>query len=430
MLVYEHHLNHLSTIKRAAMDAADPYASVYQKLSVQGDFLHVADETWHLTTLSSLYLVALGKASPTMCHAAADALGDYLVAGVAAIPLGYDKPLPSFIHTFPAGHPLPDEGSLAAGRAAAELLASTLASDLVLVLISGGGSAMFEHPLERIDLEDLRTLNTLLLHSGAPIEDVNTVRRALSQTKSGGLARMAAPAPVVSLILSDVVGDQLTAIASGPTVLRRVPPEAARAVLDRYAIWDDTPQNIQLALTRREAPRIRAQRPKNILIGSNSQVVSAAAGAATDLGFQTTILTHHMRGEAREIGRRMARKLRRTDGPSCLLMGGETTVTVRGNGVGGRNQELALSTALELEGVPHWALMSLATDGVDGPTDAAGAIVSGDTILHARSRHMRPEKALEENDAYPLLNAIGALLQPGPSGTNLNDLVVGLKYSS
>ncbi len=428
MLRYDNHLNHLAIIRRAAMDAADPYAAVCRNLSIRGDELRVGDKTLSLNAISNIFLVALGKASPAMCLATTDALGDRVAAGVAAIPIGYENSLPNFIHIFPAGHPLPDEGSLAAGKAVAELLASTQASDLVLVLISGGGSAMLELPLEGVTLKDLRQLNTLLLRSGAPIEDVNTVRRALSQTKSGGVARMAAPAPVVSLILSDVVGDRLTAIASGPTVLRRVPPTAARAVLDQFGLWEQTPQSIRRALTHAGAYSARSRRPKNILIGSNRDVVHAAARAATALGFPTAILTHFMRGEAHEVGQRIARKLVRTDGPSCLLMGGETTVNVRGKGVGGRNQELALSAALELEGAPMSVLMSLATDGVDGPTDAAGAIVTGDTIPLARSRNLKPEYALAENDTYPILDALNALLRLGPSGTNLNDLVVGLKY--
>ncbi len=425
---YHAHRTHMAQIQHAALSAADPVSAVTRNLKVEGETLHAGEHRLRLTPESRIYLVGMGKASPGMCRAAAEILGDRLVAGVAAVPYHFNGGLPSTIQVYRAGHPLPDEGSLAAGRAVANNLSSTTQEDLVVAVISGGGSAMLELPVSGVSLEDLRALTTLLLHSGAPIQAMNTVRRALSRIKSGGLARLAAPARVVALILSDVVGDRLSAIASGPTVLRRASPMEARAVLDAYDIWDLTPASARTALSAPPEPTTPARRPTNILVGSNRLVIEAAAQSAAALGFQVRVVSRNIHGEAKDVGERIARRLKRTSAPGCLLMGGETTVTVRGDGMGGRNQELALSAALAIEAMPNIALMALATDGVDGPTDAAGALINGETVPALRQMGFDPEYALANNDTYRVLDAVGELLRPGPTGTNLNDLVVGLVY--
>jgi glycerate 2-kinase len=425
---YQAHHMHMAQIQRAALSAADPFSAVARNLGIEDEILRAGGHVLQLTTVSRIYLIGLGKASPGMCRAAAEILDDRLVAGIAAVPHHFEGNLAPSIQAHRAGHPLPDEGSLAAGQAVANLLASTTPEDLVVAVISGGGSAMLELPVTGVHLGDLRALNTLLLQSGAPIQAINTVRRALSQIKSGGLARLAAPARVVALILSDVVGDRLSAIASGPTVLRRPSPLEARAVLDAYCIWDQAPTSVRTALSAPAEPTGRSRRPTNILVGSNRLVIEAAARSATALGFQVRVVSRNMHGEAKVVGERFARRLKHSSGPVCLLMGGETTVTVRGDGLGGRNQELALSAALALEGVPNVALMALATDGVDGPTDAAGALISGETGSALRRLGVDPERALANNDAYRALDAVRGLLRPGPTDTNLNDLVVGLVY--
>ena len=425
---YQEHPTHMIQIQRAALAAADPFAAVAHNLRLESEILHAGAHALQLTSESRIYLIGLGKASPSMCRAVAEILGGRLVAGVAAVPHHFDGNLARSIQTYRAGHPLPDDGSLAAGQAVADLLISTTPEDLVVVVISGGGSAMLELPVRGVILEDLRTLNTLLLQSGAPIQAINTVRRALSQIKSGGLARLATPARVVALILSDVVGDRLSAIASGPTVLRRPSPKEARAVLDAYAIWNQAPMGVRTVLSAPTIPATPARRPINLLVGSNRLVMDAAAQSAAALGFQVDMVSRKMRGEAKAVGKRFARRLKRSAGPVCLLMGGETTVKVRGDGLGGRNQELALAAALAMEGVPNVALMALATDGVDGPTDAAGAVISGETVPALRKSGIDPERALANNDAYRALDAVRGLLRPGPTGTNLNDLVVGLVY--
>jgi glycerate 2-kinase len=420
--------HHVAEIKRAVLVAAEPALCVRKNLRLEGDVLQAGTYRRALGPATRIFLVAFGKAASAMCHAAVDVLSERISDGIAAVPLTCSELLPKHIRTYPAGHPLPDAGSLAAGQAVADLLSNTKEQDIVITLISGGGSAMLELPVDGVLLEDLRALNLALLHSGAPIDAINIVRRAVSQIKGGGLARMAAPSPVIALILSDVVGNRLSSIASGPTVLRGANKQAARGVLESYGIWDQLPHAVHAALSRLESPKKRARRPKNILVGSNRQVVEAAAQEATQLGFTPRVLSFQMHGEARVVGYRLARSMRRTKGPTCLLMGGETIVYVRGSGRGGRNQELALAAAKSLEGVPQVAVMTLATDGIDGPTDAAGAVITGKTIPKARALGFDPETALAENNAYPLLDATESLLRTGPTGTNLNDLVLGLVY--
>jgi hydroxypyruvate reductase len=373
-----------------------------------------------------------------MSLAAVEVIGDRIGMGVVTVPHGLRTVLPSKISAIYTGHPLPDKGSLTAGLAVHDMLEDTKPDDLVLVLISGGGSAMLEHPVSGVKLEDLREINTLLLRSGAPIELVNSVRRALSQIKAGGLARIAAPARVVSLIMSDVVGDRLSAIASGPTVLWRRGSKKHRDAMDKpisppeilkfYEIWDQTPDCVRAALTRPYVAPPHARRPLNILVGTNQLVVEAAATRATSLGFNTKVMTTRLQGEARLVGQQFGKTLSRTKGTTCLLMGGETTVSVQGSGKGGRNQELALAAALVMEGSSNTAVMAVATDGIDGPTDAAGAIVNGQTVPAARALDLDPKASLDQNDTYPLLKKVNSLLIIGPTGTNLNDLVVGLSY--
>lgn len=430
------HRQHLAKLRSSAMRVADPARAVALHLQLEGDLLSAGDHQVRLHPSGQIYLVAIGKAAAAMTRAAVDRLGDHIHRGVATIPQGVTSNLPPRIQTYIAGHPLPDSGSLEAGEAVSELLSETTRVDLVLVMISGGGSAMLELPRAGVRLPELQEVNRLLLRSGAPIRAVNIVRQTLSRVKAGGLTRLAAPAPVIALILSDVVGDPLSIIASGPTVLRRPPPDAAQEVLRTHQIWEAAPTSIRDALLRSRSLAPAAVRPRNILIGNNRAVVDSAAGTARKLGFDTQVLSYRMTGEAREVGRRLARRMLNSRSkptgaklpPHCWLMGGETTVTVRGSGSGGRNQELALAGGLVIENEPGVVLMAYATDGIDGPTNAAGAIVTGDTLPAIRSLGLNPEAMLAANDSYPLLEAVKATLKTGLTGTNLNDLVIGLAY--
>ncbi|HJX39972.1 MAG TPA: DUF4147 domain-containing protein [Anaerolineales bacterium] len=435
-LRFQDHPQHFLAIRRAALLAADPAQAVKRHLRLSRSALHAGPHRIPLEPSARIWLVGLGKAAPAMCRAAAVVLGDRLAAGVATValhgPQGEVDPAaadpPDRVRFILAEHPIPGPGSLRAGQAAAELLAAVREIDLVIVLVSGGGSALMELPLPGIGVQDLRSLNRQLLASGADIAEINRVRRTLSQIKAGGLARLARPARVVALILSDVVGDRLSLVASGPTVLVGRDPAGARQVLERRGLWLSASDPIRRALEVGRSAGHQASRPMNVLVGSNRLMLQAAAEAAAGLGFQVRIVSRRMQGEARQVGARFAARLRRAPPGSCLIMGGETTVTLHGSGSGGRNQELALAASLDLEGAAGTAIMSFASDGVDGPTEAAGAVVHGGLPGLARSLGLDPAAALANNNSHPALQAVGALIHTGPTGTNLNDLVVGLAY--
>ena len=337
-----------------------------------------------------------------------------------------------------AGHPIPDERGVAGARQIAQLLEQATERDLVIALISGGGSALLTLPAEGISLAELQALTGILLRCGANINEINTLRKHLDQVKGGGLARLAHPAGVITLILSDVVGNPLDVIGSGPTVPDTSSFADAYAVLERYGVVADAPAPIVARLRRGMAGQIaetlkpgdpRFARVHNLIVGSNRQAAEAALAAARAAGFNPLLLTTFLQAEAREAGRMLAagaRELADSDHPlprpACIIAGGETTVTLRGSGRGGRNQELALAAVADLAGLPDLALVALATDGGDGPTDAAGAVVTGATLDRARALDLNPAAYLARNDAYSFFDALGDLLKPGPTETNVNDL--------
>ena len=322
---------------------------------------------------------------------------------------------------------MPDEHSVQGAQAIADLVSEATANDLIICLISGGGSALLTLPLPEMSLTDLQSLTDALLRSGATINEINTVRKHCSGVKGGNLARLAAPATVITLILSDVVGDPLDVIASGPTVPDPTTVADARAVLARHAIGHDP----EIPFRENPKPGDRAfERLQNVVIGSNRLAALAAVGEARRSGYNAMLLSTYVEGEAREVAKvaaALAKSVRNhgdpIPAPACLVWGGETTVTVRGRGKGGRNQELALAAALALAGWPGVRVVALATDGTDGPTDAAGAIASGETLARARTLGLDPLAALESNDSYPFFDALGDLLRTGPTGTNVNDLL-------
>ncbi|MCZ6529032.1 MAG: DUF4147 domain-containing protein [Chloroflexi bacterium] len=435
MTEYARRKSHLTALRKAALAAADASAAVRRHLSLESQVLRAGDHRVDLQPNGKIFVIAIGKAAPAMASATSALLKRRVTEGLVTEPRypgvegrGRKTRLSRAFQSIVTEHPLPGPGSLDAGVTATALLTETGEGDLVLVLVSGGASAMIELPLRGVSMEELRVTNQLLLASGAPIEEVNQVRGALSQLKSGGLARLAAPARVISLILSDVVGDRLGSIGSGPTVVRTSRPEQAVNMLREYRIWEAVPASIREALERPRPKPSPARRPIHVLVGSNRMVLEAVAEKAGELGFKPKILTGNLRGEARVAGWLLASRLRTANPGDCLIMGGETTVRIRGDGLGGRNQELALGAATALEGESGFALMSLATDGIDGPTDAAGAQIDAKSIQRAKVQGFHPDAALARNDAYPLLDAIGALIKIGPTGTNLNDIALGLKY--
>jgi hydroxypyruvate reductase len=443
----------VTRILAAAIAAVEPAAAVRRYLRRDGAFLYAADQEYNLADFDRVFLIGAGKAGAPMTLAAADVIGDRLTGGVVVVKDGYGleigdwrlalpvsnlQSLISNLYIIEAGHPVPDERGVNGARRIVKLLAQTTQRDLVIALISGGGSALLTLPVAGVSLADMQALTSLLLRCGASIDEINALRKHLDQVKGGGLARFAHPAPLVTLILSDVVGNPLDVIASGPTVPDTSTFADAYGVLERYGVVDDAPQTILAHLRRgmvgQEPETLKAgaqhvARVTNILVGSNAQAAQAALATAQAEGFNTLLLTTYLQGEAREAGRMLAAigcELAATGNPlarpACIVAGGETTVTLRGDGRGGRNQELALAAVADLAGLNDIALITLATDGGDGPTDAAGAVVTGATLAQARALGLDPAASLARNDAYPFFAALGDLLLPGPTNTNVNDL--------
>ena len=416
---------------QAALVAVDPAVAVHQYVQQQGDTLVVADRHYMLGDYERVFAAALGKAAVPMIAALADILGERLTAGVAVTKYGHgeiQKPRGQYpITLIEAGHPVPDENSVRGAQAIADLAGRATAHDLVICLISGGGSALLTLPVPGLDLADLQTLTDTLLRSGATIQELNTVRKHWSCIKGGNLARLVAPATLITLVLSDVVGDPLDVIASGPTVADPATVADAQAVLGRHGIRPSRP------VPFRETPKPgnpAFDRVQHIVVGSNRLAALAAAEKARQLGLGTLLLGTYVEGEAREVAKVAAALMKGICAhgdplppPACLVWGGETTVTVRGEGKGGRNQELALAAALALEGWPDVLVMALATDGTDGPTDAAGAIITGETAARARALGLDPGAALEANDSYAFFDRLDDLIRTGPTGTNVNDLL-------
>jgi glycerate 2-kinase len=384
-----------------------------------------------------LLVVGAGKASGAMANAVEEAVGDRVSAGVVAVKDGHLAKT-SRVRLVEAGHPVPDERGAAAAREILALANEAGPQDLVLVLISGGGSALTPAPAPPLTLGDKQTVTRLLLSAGAAITELNTVRKHLSLIKGGQLARAAAPARVHALLLSDVIGDPLDVIASGPTAPDDSTFADALSVLDRFEVRARTPAPVIERLQRGARGEI-PETPKpddplfarvsNVVIGNNALVVDAASHRAADLGFTPHVLTRALEGEARLVARdwvALARRIKATEGPvsppACVIAGGETTVTVRGHGRGGRCQEFALAAALELDGAPDMVVLAAGTDGTDGPTGAAGAIADGGTATRARAQGIDLRARLDDNDSHAVFSRLGNLINTGPTNTNLLDL--------
>jgi glycerate-2-kinase len=337
-------------------------------------------------------------------------------------------------------HPIPSEKSVDATSAMLEVLKKTTTNDLVIGLISGGGSALMTYPVEQVGLAGLQNVTSLLLKSGATIEEMNTIRKHLDLVKGGGLVKHISPARSYHLILSDVLGDPLSMIASGPTSADSTTFEDCLEIINKYGInklMDDK----AMAFLKDGAAGLKEETIKegntilkdhqNLIIGSLSIAANAAYKQAISAGFDAKIITTSLRGEAREIGAKLACQLvelvknkKPDEKPICLIAGGETTVTVKGKGKGGRNQELALAAAQILNGINNCAMITFATDGEDGPTDAAGGYVTGETIGTGVIMNLDSQEFLDNNDAYEYLEKVGGLIKTGPTGTNVNDLVL------
>lgn len=436
---------HAVQIFREALRAVEPRAAVRRYLRLDGERLIVGGRAVELPPGGRVIVVGAGKASAAMAQAVEEILGDRIARGVVSVKAGHAVPVRR-IQVREAAHPVPDE---AGRRAAEEILAAAEEAgpeDLVVVLLSGGGSALMPLPAPGVSLQEKQEATRVLLACGASIHEINAVRKHLSRIKGGRLAEAAAPARVVSLILSDVIGDDLDTIASGPTV---PDPTTFRDCLDivrKYRLEQQLPAAVLRRLREGAAGAI-PETPKpdhpafrrvlNVVVGSNAAAVAAAEQAARKLRYRTLVLSTLVEGEARELGRFYAALLKeiRKSGrpaspPACLLAGGEPTVTLRGTGKGGRNQELALAAAIAMADWKGVGLLSAGTDGTDGPTDAAGAWADGTTASRAAAAGLEPIRHLENNDAYPFFQALGDLLITGPTLTNVMDLHVLLVSSA
>ena len=428
----------MMAVLAAALKAVDPAQAVRSRVRREGARLTVGDDVYDLDSYRRVFVVGAGKASGPMAQALEEILGDRLAGGVVNVKEGYAVPTQR-IELIEAAHPVPDENGVRGTERILQMAADAGADDLVFCLISGGGSALMELPAAGITLDDVQQLTDLLLRSGATINEVNTIRKHISQVKGGGLARAAAPATLIALILSDVVGNPLDFIASGPTVPDTTTFQDAWGLLGKFDLQDAIPASVRAQLRRGldgaipDTPKAGDPlfaRAASELVGSNEIAARAALDAATALGYNTVLVTTWVEGEAREVAKVMAgvakgliRHHSPVPPPACLIFGGETTVTVRGDGQGGRSQEMALAASLALDGWEDVAVMAVGTDGTDGPTDAAGGIADGAVRGRAQALGLDPLAFLDRNDSYHFLRQTDALLVTGPTNTNVNDLI-------
>ncbi|MBI4639054.1 MAG: glycerate kinase [Candidatus Tectomicrobia bacterium] len=428
-------------IFQAALRAVDPEEAIKRHIRRSRNWLEVGEKRYDLSTFKKISIIGMGKATAPMATALEGILGDDLTSGIIIVKYGHVRPL-SKITIYEAGHPLPDEAGVQGAKKIIQLLKETGEDDLVICLISGGGSALLPAPVHGISLEEKQSMTQLLLKCGATIREINTIRKHISQVKGGRLARLVFPSTLISLILSDVVGDSLEVIASGPTVPDRTTFADALSILKKYQIQTAISSSVLSHLeegvrggheeTPKEGDPIFAN-TQEMVIGSNIQALQAARERAEASGFHTLILSSFIEGETREVSRMHTAIVKEilSSGnplppPACLLSGGETTVTVRGSGSGGRNQEFTLASAIEIEGLRRVVLLSGGTDGTDGPTEAAGAIADGSTVARARGLGLDPFSYLENNDSYHFFKKLGDLLITGPTNTNVMDLRIFL----
>lgn len=412
-------------ICKDALRAADPEEALLRHVRVADGVLTAGGGRYRLDRIRNIFVVGAGKACAPMAKAVEKLLGKRITASCVIVKDGHTLPLKR-VQLRESAHPVPDQRGVDAAAEVLALATRAEANDLVICLISGGASALMPLPVEGFSLEEKQGLTRQMLAAGANIHEMNCVRKHLSRSKGGQLARAAAPAQVLTLILSDVIGDDLSTIGSGPTA-----PDPTT-----WATVDEILTRFKLSLPR-PVPRVETPKPgdplfarvRNVIIGSNALSVDAAVRKAKELGYKPLVLSTTIEGETRDVARmhvQIAREVQRSGrpvaAPACILSGGETTVTLRGSGMGGRNQEFALVAGMELEGVPGIVALSAGTDGTDGPTDAAGGLADSGTVARAQEKGRRARTDLDNNDSYRFLEASGDLLKTGPTRTNVMDI--------
>jgi hydroxypyruvate reductase len=423
----------------AGVEAVEPGLAVSSHLKLEGNILIAGEHRLSLNPGTRVFVVGAGKAGAPMAAAVEKILGDWVHRGIVVVKYGHLASVEK-VSILEAGHPAPDDAGVKAAGMLRELLDETSEHDLIICLLSGGGSALLPCPVPPVTLKDKQKVTNLLLESGASIGEINCVRKHLSLLKGGGLARAAHPAKILTLILSDVVGDPLDVIASGPTVGDPTTFTEAVSVLEQYNLAGKVPDTVMKYLRDGVAGR-HPETPKpgdpefsgaiNLLIGTNTIAIQAAEDTARALGYHTTVLSTTVTGETKDAAAAhatVAREIASANEPLthsvCVLSGGETTVTIKGSGKGGRNQEFALAAALGIEGLSETFILSGGTDGTDGPTDAAGAMVDGTTVERARALDLDPIAFLDNNDSYHFFERLGDLLITGPTLTNVMDMRV------
>jgi glycerate 2-kinase len=422
-----------------AVNAADPKKLIQTKIHIENSALHAGTYLFDLQKFRNIYVVGGGKASGAMAETTEELLGSRITDGIVNVPYG-DKHKTRIIKLHEASHPIPDEAGVSGTRCMMAIAEQAEQDDLLICLISGGGSSLMPLPRDNITLADKQQLTEALLKSGATINEINTVRKHISAFKGGWLAKKAYPATVLNLVLSDVIGDALEFIASGPTMADSSTFADAREILEKYGLWKKTPNSVLKILSQGENGLI-PETPKkddltfekvySVILGNVRTAAEATIQFLKSQGFTTLLLTSTVEGEAKHVGTVLASIANEiaisgnpVDRPAAVVVGGETTVTVTGNGKGGRNQELTLAAALKLVDGDGVAVASLSTDGVDGQTDAAGAIVDCKTLARAERLGLEATKFLSENDSYNFLFGLGDLIVTGQTETNVNDVAV------
>jgi glycerate 2-kinase len=429
------------------LEAVNPFNAVRKALHLEKNKITIDLNkskalTYYLQEFDRIIVVGMGKATALMAKAVDEILGNAITDGCVVVKYGYIAQLKA-IRLLEAGHPLPDENGLKGAREIVKLVEQAGEKDLIIFLISGGGSALLPLPAEGVTLAEKQSMTQQLLECGADIQEINAIRKHISMVKGGQLARLAYPATIVSMILSDVVGDRLDTIASGPTVPDATTFHEALNMINKYDLLEKIPPSIRKRITAGARGEI-AETPKegdkvfkkahNLIVGSNIIALQAIAEQAKKIGLNVIILSSAIEGEAKEVAKvisAMAKEMtisgNPVPAPGCVISGGETTVTITGNGKGGRNQELGLAAAIAIDGIDNLVILSGGTDGSDGPTDAAGAIVDGTTLQRARKCGIDAHRFLENNDAYNFLKQTQDLLVTGPTNTNVMDIHLILK---
>jgi glycerate 2-kinase len=425
------------TILRFSIRACDPLHAIRAHLKLGSGRLWVDESSYDLKSIQRIFVIGAGKASARMAFALEEILGEKISSGIVITKKDYGVPLRK-IELVEGGHPVPDRDGWEGTRKLVKLLSHTKEDDLIILLISGGGSSLLVSPIRGISLKDKMKLTEQLLRCGADIKEINAIRKHISQVKGGRVAQLAQPSSILTLILSDVIGDRLDSIASGPTAPDRTTFKECLKIIEKYQLSKKIPRSIYLHLKKGAEGRIKEtpkpgdsifKKVKNVIIGSNRIALQAAKRRAEDLGYKALVLPRPVAGDTTKAALRHVGLVKRIKDegkliklPACIISGGETTVKVKGKGLGGRNQEFVLVGAMRIDGMKNVVFLSAGTDGTDGPTDAAGAICDGETIKRAFKKGWDPKRYLDENDSYHFFQNLSDLIITGPTHTNVMDI--------